>query len=742
MIRFKWFLGIFCLILSGTALGANALGPPAPVPYKSIADPPDDAERHIVVRAQDRGPVWLYTGFLNHLVPDMELSLIERVKPHHWRADFWPFWYPCSVTVNPAPQWGDMRDSPEAIGKCLEKILRLREQGMTFQCVLHHKGRYYGRWRITADMLDDFYEHIYTLVRYCRVMGAPIDYYEICNEPGVGPYEGIKGYGFQGTWEEFLAMWDTAYQAIRDAYPEAKIVGPSYGCVTAGAMKPFLDHCHKQGQRLDVLSWHEISQKCNARTFHVEPDKAYKNIMQIRRLVAEQYPDLGIKEIHIDEWGETVEHTGPGTQIAYFYYFDQAGVDRAAKAHWTQDDLDGILVSPQTPRTSYWCWAEYAKQEGGLRLVTQTNDRCVVALASRHEAPEEVRVLVARSKRYTGEQFTRKLPPCSVRVDVEGIPITGSAEVTILRLGPEDGPLWEDQLAQLTTRQVKEVTDGVLSLVIDKLAENQVVSLRFAPSGTWAKEAQAAAQAQAQQQASRGIAQGVPLPYVLLREGFEEGFNEGETILGKHGWTHARNQTSALHVFQDATTAHEGSYYAQFTENYWATNDCFHEIPEQNEGVMEVTAWYRFPDYEGNRNGKGFGAMLVGLCETPDRQVDRNYVTFKFGTNEQNGYSVVIFNNEGIRRINWTDASGLRQDVRGKWYQVSLVLDMEAKRLTARYRSSTKDPWIVFHTARYQKMDWIPKYVLISAYNQAPDWRFCVDDVMVTSSIAPQPVRE
>ena len=148
-----------------------------------------------------------------------------------------------------------------------------------------------------------------------------------------------------------------------------------------------------------------------------------------------------------------------------------------------------------------------------------------------------------------------------------------------------------------------------------------------------------------------------------------------------------------------------------------------------------MTAWYRFPGYEGNRNGKGFGSAMIGLYETPDRKIDKNYVTFTFGTHEQNGYSVVIFNNEGARRINWTDASGLRSDVRGKWHQVSLVLDMEARRVIAHHRPTAEDAWQVFHAATYRRMDWTPKYVLVSAYNQVPDWRFCVDDIEVRSSM-------
>jgi len=314
MIRLSCFRGVFCLILSGAALGDGASGPPAPVPYKYIADPPDDAERHIVVKAEDRGPVWLVTGFLHGWEPGIEFEHLARVKTRHLRAGVWPFWYPRSLAPGGKEQWGDYRDSPVVLGTYLQTMLRMREQSMTWQVLLHYKGRYSGWLSIINDggeALKGYHDLIYTLVKYARMMGLPVDYWEITNEPA-HPYnteENPGGY-FKHSWQDFLSFWDVNYDAIRAADPEAKIVGPSYPRASAEAMKPFLDHCREKGQKFDVLAWHEN---------HIEPDKAHNNIMAMRRLIAEQYPDLGIEEIHIDEWGYIIEHTGPGTQIAYFY---------------------------------------------------------------------------------------------------------------------------------------------------------------------------------------------------------------------------------------------------------------------------------------------------------------------------------------------------------------------------------------------------------------------------------------
>jgi hypothetical protein len=727
------------LLVASLTTSVAFAGPPSPLPYQDIPDPADGAVRHISIKAEDRGEVWLYTGILNCWHPDQQLDMLKKLKLGHWRSS-WPFWYPRSITTNPKPKWNDPRDSAVYWAKRLDTMLKLREEGMSWQVLVHHTGPYYDKYRIQKHDLKDFYDHIYTLVKYMHQMGVPVDYWEICNEPGVGPHEGIEGYTFRGTWPEFLGHWDTAYDAIRAAHPQAKIVGPSYGSVNAKAIEPFLIHCKEKKQTLDVLSWHEISQNPVIHGMgykganSIEPDKAHKNIDAIRTLVDTKYPMLGVKEIHIDEWGYTVDKTGPGTQIAYFYYFDQAGVDRAAKAHWTQGDLDGILVSPRTPRTSYWAWVEYAKQKGGVRLVTQTNDRCVVALASGHDNNKTVRAVIARSKRDTGEDFSKTRPPVKTVVDFHSIKLD-RAEVTIIKLGPHDGPLWEEDLEPLTTKTVQNITDGQLTLTFDKHAENQVYAVTLAPIGTWASDEKTTAHRQANQQASKMVSDSELLPHVVFKEDFENGFESGKSIFGKHGWTHAKNKTSYTTAINDKA-AHSGQWSAQFVDNYWSNHTMFQPIVVRREGVVEASAWFRFPDYKGNADGHGFGAMNIGLYETADSNVERNYVYFKFGTHDQNGYSVVIFNNDGARRVEYTEPSGVRHDVRGKWHQISVVLDYITSTLTCRHREDESKPWQVFLHRKLNTLDWTPKFLHINAFNQRPDWRFKVDDIEVRSSIA------
>ena len=499
-------LSLMVLYVTLPMLAAGeATGPPAPVPYKAIPDPADDAERHIVVKAEDRGPVWLLTGFLHGWEPGIEFEHLARVKPKHMRMGLWPFWHPRSLAAGNKKEWGDYRDSPELLGNYLETMLRLRETGMKWQLNLHFKGRYYAWLSFVNDaneeQLKDYYDHIYTLVKYCRNMGLPVDYWEVTNEPAEPHHteENPGGY-FKHSWQDFLAFWDTNYDAVRAAFPEAKIVGPSFGGTTVESIEGFLSHCREKGQKLDVLSWHiNAGGKGPNGMYWDEVDSVHRQIEAVRELVETKFPMVGVEEYHIDEWGYYLPYTGMGVQIAYFYYMDLAGVDRVAKTG-PPYMMSATRISPQTPRAAYWAWVEYAKQDGGVRLVATTNDRNVVCVASRHDDEKVVRALVGRARGHAmadpaesapewkwGDNPPAK-PPVNAKIDFEGIPLPGKAEVTILRLPPDSGPLYEDELDERTTTTMMDVTDGKLTVELADVVEDNAFSIVIGPEGTREKE--------------------------------------------------------------------------------------------------------------------------------------------------------------------------------------------------------------------------------------------------------------
>ena len=125
--------------------------------------------------------------------------------------------------------------------------------------------------------------------------------------------------------------------------------------------------------------------------------------------------------------------------------------------------------------------------------------------------------------------------------------------------------------------------------------------------------------------------------------------------------------------------------------------------------------------------------MVLGLSENAERDTDRNYAMFDFGTNEQVGYALTFFNESGVRQIQYKSPSRVIDDVRGKWVQLGLVMDRISNTITTRYRFDVNAPWKVFYTGKFPEMTWQPKYVNISAYNQQPDYPVAVDDIEVRS---------
>ena len=444
-----------------------ASGPPPPAPLRHIRELPPETDRHLTILAdQDRGPVWLLTGFLDTLcngegdkvVPD---HLIRRVKPQYWRSAFF-----CEYS----PGWR----------KAFIHIID--DLSIPFCDVLYAEW-WSKQWGARPwEQLDTYYEVVYNLVANAKREGHNIRYWENWNEPDVKQF-------WPGTRQQFFQTSKVAHDAIRAADPQAWVGGSAWSnfpfpyLAGYNQLKPFgedtdgfvsfvdfLRYCQQHDVQLDFLVWHENYNKGQAR-----PELIPEHAAAARQLVEEQFADLGIKEYHINEWG-TVD-VGPGTQVAFFYYLDLAGIDRAGKAYWGDWYLGGILLpDATTPRTAYWAWVAYA-QGTGVRLVTRTDDKRVVALASRDEQ-DNVRVLIGRARNPAGPQ-----PPVKAKVIFRGLPFKGpTAEVTILHLPSEDRPFPEEELDEHTYTEEVSVVGRSASLILPSVEEDEVYAITLRPS--------------------------------------------------------------------------------------------------------------------------------------------------------------------------------------------------------------------------------------------------------------------
>eukprot|EP00833_Pecoramyces_ruminatium_P003012 jgi/Orpsp1_1/1177044/evm.model.c7180000059966.1 len=54
-------------------------------------------------------------------------------------------------------------------------------------------------------------------------------------------------------------MWKQTYQAIRQADPNEKIIGPCYSWYTDDKLRNFLKYAKANNCLPDIISWHELS---------------------------------------------------------------------------------------------------------------------------------------------------------------------------------------------------------------------------------------------------------------------------------------------------------------------------------------------------------------------------------------------------------------------------------------------------------------------------------------------------
>lgn len=156
---------------------------------------------------------------------------------------------------------------------------------------------------------------------------------------------------------------------------------------------------------------------------------------EMRDIVANQFPTLGIKEYHMNEVIGANNVHSPGATLASLVFLEAGNVDYAARATWTSDPLNGLLVDFKTPRPVWWAYKVYADTFPGVRIRTASPDPSIVGLASRDPDGRLLRILVGhyakRGEPSPPREVTLRVANLSFRtpsVSVELQKIPGSAD--------------------------------------------------------------------------------------------------------------------------------------------------------------------------------------------------------------------------------------------------------------------------------------------------------------------------
>lgn len=294
-----------------------------------------------------------------------------------------------------------------------------------------------------------------------------IDYIDVFAEPDYG--QGKLGV----TPEQLGDIFKSTHDTVRQYRPNAKIVAPSFSAFREVYLTRFLTFVADNNLRLDALSWHEFN----------APELIPSHVSKIREFFKTQ-PKLcnpRCPEIHINEYSPDVQFYVPGNAVGWLYYLEKAGVDHANRACWDNPDscwagFGGLLMQDNvTPQPLYWVYRAYADMAGS-RVATQSSSPQVVAIASKNDERQELRILAGN--------YNQKGTSGPVSIEVKGYQYDASSVIAEIRRVPDTGnkvqPLPSEPPA---TNLVVRVRDRAFSIVIGNFRDGEAYAIVVRPVG-------------------------------------------------------------------------------------------------------------------------------------------------------------------------------------------------------------------------------------------------------------------
>jgi hypothetical protein len=200
--------------------------------------------------------------------------------------------------------------------------------------------------------------------------------YDIWNEPD---QTGGDFTFWKGTQEQFFETFKITHDILRaESDGEVVISGPSTHW-SPEYLDDFLRYCLAHDVQLDVLSWHDF-QSSN------DISQVATKLSQMRSAYLENpaFALLGIREIHINEYGLSDKHLVPAFVLAYLYYLEVGKADGACRTCWHNcwnSSISDLLTDALDPRAAWWVHKYYAESNLN-RVQSSTNQRYLVPFAS------------------------------------------------------------------------------------------------------------------------------------------------------------------------------------------------------------------------------------------------------------------------------------------------------------------------------------------------------------------------
>ena len=371
----------------------------------------------------------------------------------------------------------------------------LSDDWMTYHNLAGYAFTPWSNWNAYSQWIGN---EVKTIEALGAARGFSITYWEVQNEPFGGHYYSPSS---QPPGSETVANFEEqfllAYQAIKAADPNAKVIGPSLIAWNAKPgdtpgvgidMTTFLNYCVTHGIQLGGVSFHANDFGALPGWYApdgvpAQPSAVQSQIAQLQSMLVTR-PSLGQPAVLINEYGNPYTWQLPGWGVGWLSALDTAGVTGAGRSCWDGcgASLDGLLnPTGSAPLPSYWAYNFFTSM-GGRTVPVASSYTGVTGLAS-IAGNGAVSVLVGRHENCTRtvSAYCPALPtePVTIRVQVPGAS-TARAVMAVIPAGSNPGmPLTGVSPYQVTA----PVTNGWATMTTPAIHDGDAVEVTVTPGG-------------------------------------------------------------------------------------------------------------------------------------------------------------------------------------------------------------------------------------------------------------------
>jgi hypothetical protein len=245
--------------------------------------------------------------------------------------------------------------------------------------------------------------------------GTAPAYWDVWNEPGT-----------EASPHQWFEVFNTAYHAIKNADPHAKVIAPSLGAFavrtsTDGpSLGPFIKYAATHHDRFAAIAYHDEANAGGAPIY--SPSGLRAHAARLRRML-DRYRPLRHAKIFITEYGPIPAMREPGWIVGDAGALNHSTVSQAdytcATIAACQSTFDDLFTSTSQPRMPYWVFRAYAAMHGA-DLRTHSAGTNITVMGARGSG-SAVQVLVGRHDDCG--------PPPKAYVDGPAAPLTCAAYV-------------------------------------------------------------------------------------------------------------------------------------------------------------------------------------------------------------------------------------------------------------------------------------------------------------------------